>query len=86
MVFVFGSNSKVYDSQVINKKREEILQIFRSLLEPIYTPDDLLLQPKLPFLTLFRLADKHGSESTSGIRKMTTSTKILLRYILMVYF
>ncbi|CAH8278259.1 unnamed protein product, partial [Arabidopsis lyrata] len=34
--------------------------IFRSLLEPIYTPEDLQMQPKPPFLTLFRLTDKHG--------------------------
>ncbi|CAL9241837.1 unnamed protein product [Arabidopsis halleri] len=41
-------------------KREDFLQIFRGLLEPIYTLDDLRMQPKPPFLTLFRLADKHG--------------------------
>ncbi|XP_020888981.1 ribonuclease 3-like protein 3 [Arabidopsis lyrata subsp. lyrata] len=35
-------------------------EIFRGLLEPIYTLDDLQMQPKPPFLTLFRLADKHG--------------------------
>ncbi|KAG7532659.1 Double-stranded RNA-binding domain, partial [Arabidopsis thaliana x Arabidopsis arenosa] len=35
-------------------------EIFRSLLEPIYTPEDLRMQPKPPFLTLFRLVDKHG--------------------------
>ncbi|CAE6219221.1 unnamed protein product [Arabidopsis arenosa] len=35
-------------------------EIFRGLLEPIYTLDDLRMQPKPPFLTLFRLADKHS--------------------------
>ncbi|XP_023637272.1 ribonuclease 3-like protein 3 isoform X2 [Capsella rubella] len=44
----------------VNFDELRLWEIFRGLFEPIYTPDDLRQQPKPPFLTLFRLADKHG--------------------------
>ncbi|VYS69345.1 unnamed protein product [Arabidopsis thaliana] len=59
----------------VNYDVQRLWEIFRSLLEPIYTPDDLLLQPKPPFLTLFRLADKHGKRIDFRYSKDDDSNK-----------
>ncbi|XP_010441773.1 PREDICTED: ribonuclease 3-like protein 3 isoform X2 [Camelina sativa] len=44
----------------VNYDVQRLWEIFRGLLEPIYTPDDLRLQLKPSSLALFRLADEHG--------------------------
>ncbi|ANM68860.1 RNAse THREE-like protein 3 [Arabidopsis thaliana] len=55
-----GVAGAVYIDVKYNVQR--LLEIFRVLLEPIYTLDDLRMQLKQPFLMLFRLADKHGKQ------------------------
>ncbi|XP_010441771.1 PREDICTED: ribonuclease 3-like protein 3 isoform X2 [Camelina sativa] len=59
----------------VNYNVERLWEVFRGLFEPIYTLDDLRLQPKLPFVTLSRLADKHGKQIDFRYSKDVDSRK-----------
>ncbi|XP_020888975.1 LOW QUALITY PROTEIN: ribonuclease 3-like protein 3 [Arabidopsis lyrata subsp. lyrata] len=59
----------------VNYNVQRLWEIFRGLFEPIYTLDDLRMQPKPPFLMLFRLADKHGKRIDFRYSKVDGSRK-----------
>ncbi|XP_019095453.1 PREDICTED: ribonuclease 3-like protein 3 isoform X2 [Camelina sativa] len=59
----------------VNYNVQRLWEVFRGLFEPLYTLDDLRLQPKLPFVTLSRLADKHGKQIDFRYSKDVDSRK-----------
>ncbi|XP_023637266.1 ribonuclease 3-like protein 3 isoform X2 [Capsella rubella] len=66
----------------VNYDVQRLWEIFRGILEPIYTEDDLQLQLKPSSLAIFRLADKHGMRIDFRFSKDDDSNKNIVEVYL----